>query len=121
MITESEAREMKAGAELDRICAEWVGATYDDIWLQWKFPGPPSTWGYSGIAGKNPPKFSTDWAAAGPLLEAMGGTVRTGKKSRCNVMPPGWKPITVYAPTPQLAIARACAVLVARGVERGDL
>lgn len=24
MITESEAREMKAGAELDRICAEWL-------------------------------------------------------------------------------------------------
>ena len=119
-LTEEKARQMDARPELDRICAEWWGAK-------------PK---YKGIEGHTPDVhhyFSTDWSAAGPLLEAMDDSspMDGAKAESSNATEPGhdWKcsvpfgpaMITTFAPTPQLTIARACAVLVARGINRDEL
>jgi len=80
------------------------------------------------------PKYSTSWLHAGPLLEAL--PMRWAQDS--GLFPPtygypdddewtvyfgasGAGVVQVDAPTPQLAIARACAVLVARGVTREEV
>ena len=128
-LTEEKARQMEAGPELNRICAEWWGAK-------------PK---YKGIEGHTPDVhhyFSTDWSAAGPLLEAMNldmfkhpqasGIWGDGEgRWICRVSFPTeerfahgeavYRYLEVSAPPPQLALARACAVLVARGVSRDDL
>jgi hypothetical protein len=85
------------------------------------------------------PKYSTDWSAAGLLLEAMGkndGGALPGYGMAIECVPSGSDPgcrcgtVSAHtseiipiaeAPTPQLAIARACAVLVARGVTREEV
>ena len=130
-LTEEKARQMEAGPELNRVCAEWVGWSYFAGMgsHQWKLEAPGSTRPIIH-QGKDPPPFSSDWSAAGPLLEAMNGTASTHDKnfgdinSQCYVpVEPEWMTLYTYAPKdrPQLAIARACAVLVARGVSRDDL
>ena len=105
-LTEQQARQMEAGSELGPVCERWMFGKEDHHQML-----PP--W----------PQYSTDWSAAGPLLEAMKGhlSYRTiDGQWMCIV---GAKGVTVrgYAPTAQLAIARACAVLVARGISRDDL
>ena len=106
-ITEKWARTAEPGPELDRVCAEW----------------------FSPVRGFNnygePIKFSTDWSAAGPLLEAMGGPALHRHSDRHGWhIEFGFHPVggfDLHSPTPQLAIARACAVLAARGITRDDL
>jgi hypothetical protein len=111
-LTEEQARQMEAGEELDAICARFMGFTCENgFWVQ------PNGVMFASI----PPRFSTNWSAAGPLLEVMSADLNTG--------PDGWRCIAVggerfaeaSGPTPQLAIARACAVLVARGVTREEV
>ena len=122
-LTEDKARQMDAGPELNRICAEWWGAK-------------PK---YKGIEGHTPDVhhyFSADWSAAGPLLEAMTGVLNPltnlDKEDKGCEDRDEWECISPWlggdiyatgatAPTPQLAIARACAVLVARGISRDEL
>ena len=117
--TEKWARHAPAGAELDRVVAGWMGR---DGWLLYA----PENWLEPGCEGlqKIPKPFSTSWVAAGPLLEAMGIGIVIGKKSgeqwRVS-QADGWGLVIVDAPDPCLAIARACAVLVARGITREDL
>ena len=123
-LTEEQARQMEAGPELSRICAKWMGWSYFAGMgsHQWKLEASASTRPIIH-QGKDPPPFSTDWSAAGPLLEAMKGhlSYRTIDGQWMCIL--GAKGVTVrgYGPTPQLAIARACAVLVARGISRDDL
>ena len=142
-LTEEKARQMDAGSELNRICAEWMGWSYFAGMggHQWKLEASGSTRPIIH-QGKDPPPFSTDWSAAGPLLEAMNldmfkhpqasGIWGDGEgRWICRVSFPTeerfahgeevYRYLEVSAPTPQLAIARACAVLVARGVSRDDL
>ena len=148
-LTEEQARQMEAGPKLNRICAEWMGWSYFAGMgsHQWKLEASGSTRPIIH-QGKDPPPFSTDWSAAGPLLEAMeakhGGVhppsceieCRSYKRSewytkeewrqqkwRCLVLIPEHEDRQLFglAPTPQLAIARACAVLVARGISRDEL
>ena len=105
-ITEKWARHAPAGAELDRVCAEWMG------------------WTLKPLADNRPAPYSTDWSAAGSLLEAMGVGIVLGKKSDDQwgvSQAVGCGLLMADAPTPQLAIARACAVLVARGITCEDL
>jgi hypothetical protein len=130
-LTEDQARSMEAGDELDRACAEWIGCelgvipggeTYSSYEI-WTMPDGNRVF-------DNAPPYSTDWSAAGPLLEAMqdmdgfdvsveshldGWTVRV-TSGLVYMMPR-----EATAPTPQLAIARACAVLVARGITREEV
>lgn len=60
------------------------------------------------------PPYSTEWAAAGQLLEIMDATIRADEKPRCSLVPDGPNPLLVYGDTPCHAIARAFAVLKAR-------
>ena len=113
-LTEKQARQMEAWIDLDVICARWMG-------------DPRSN---QGIAS-----YSRDWSAAGPLLEAIQSVSLASPLPAAEGFHEGhdWR-VTVWsdpaggcelfhvdAPTPQLAIARACAVLVARGINRDDL
>lgn len=140
-ITEEWARNAEAGPELDRVCAEWMGYFEDDS-------GSLITPDGDGTVVGPPKSYSKDWSAAGPLLEAMeakhGGIhppsceieCRSYERSewytkeewrqrkwKCLVLIPEHEDRQLFggAPTPQLAIARACAVLVARGIKKGDL
>ena len=77
--------------------------------------------------------FSSDWAFCGPLLEAIERALPSASLTRDRTLgvgwvcwlrvtlPPGGSQLYVGAPTPQLAIARACAVLVAQGITVDDL
>ena len=73
------------------------------------------------------PRFSDCWSCAGPLLEAMEAMCLTVWSDLSTVdytaawSLVGGKALFVEAPTPSLAIARACGVLVARGVSRADM
>jgi hypothetical protein len=80
-----------------------------------------------------PPPFSTDWSAAGPLLEVM-MQGDNDKRSQVYLLPRGKIGVrqpdahAVHSLTHKvgetispLAIARACAVLVARGVTREEV
>jgi len=95
-VTDEWACSAPAGEELDRICAKWLG-----------IPG----------------EYSTEWAAAGPLLEAMDGQLEPPMRSGMDT----WLCYVWHthhgerAPTPQLAIARVCATLVARGITKEDM
>lgn len=149
-VTEKWARTAPAGPELDRVVAGWMGLrphrgvtiTVDGedrpLWSAhnpWEHlcskPGLELASGggdrHDAIGEIMPPPFSTDWSAAGPLLEAMGPAgfylewcdriVEQGPwYAHCERFD-----IVTTAPTPCLAIARAVAVLVARGIERGEL
>ena len=149
-ITEDQARQMEAGPELDRICAEWMG--WEEKEVEWRSktavylvhsdPSPGLNREYlirvvdndSGEiifslgdeqAETFPPSFSTKWSAAGPLLEAMDAKLQpnSARGWQCDIP---WEvcgedDVFGLAPTPQLAIARACAVLVTRGINRGEL
>jgi len=118
-ITEKWARGAPAGAELDRVCAGFMGLRVGgDIVL------------YADEKMGRLPEFSRRWSAAGPLLEAMQCCEVSQThidKWRCSVEGISDKYYgkfiaeIQYSPTPQLAIARACAVLVARGISRYDL
>ena len=134
-ITEKWARRAPAGAELDRVCAEWMGTV-----TQYRVDGSSiklwhryNTEHLFGNHRRYWPKHSTGWAAAAPLLEAIKKALPavsltndetvSGDEWTCWVrvsVDPGTQ-FAVTAPTPQLAIARACAVLVARGITREDL
>lgn len=112
-ITEKWAHTAPLGKELNRICAIWMGAKpyefdpcgggcYRDEW----------------------PPYSTDWSAAGPLLEAMKGfTFEFDEMGETPSVGDGFHLAIgdVRAADHCLAIARACAVLAARGVTREDL
>ena len=77
--------------------------------------------------------FSSDWSFCGPLLEAievampsvsltLDSTLRSGWICWVRVtLPPGGRQFSVAAPTPQLAIARTFATLVAQGITLDDL
>jgi hypothetical protein len=106
-LTEEQARQMEAGEDLDRVCAGWLGIE-------------PDIFGacLDGFAAQMF-RFSTDWSAAGALMEAMGAhSIRTHFGWECWVDD---RNNAATAPTPQLAIARACAVLVALGVTREEV
>jgi hypothetical protein len=106
-LTEEKARQMEAGEDLDRVCAGWLGIE-------------PDIFGacLDGFAAQMF-RFSTDWSAAGALMEAMGAhSIRTHFGWECWVDD---RNNAATAPTPQLAIARACAVLVALGVTREEV
>ena len=113
-ITEKWARTAPAGPELDRVCAEWMGRrvkTERPAEIEWE-------------RCQHRDKFSTSWKAAGPLLKAMGAAIEPPNRSGmttwlCYV----WQSIGcgARADDPCLAISRACAVLVARGISREDL
>ena len=135
-LTEEQARQMPAEPELDRFCAEWMG------WDLLSVEGDNEIWHHRGqndtrVEGELPP-FSSDWSAAGPLLEAMKNLQADGysftgaaleycphvlvdKVWRIGVITYDGLKTFVKAPTPQLAIARACAVLVAREISRDEL
>ena len=139
-ITEEWARTAPAGPALDRVCAEWMGwIIYDDGEDGYVYAEDPND---SGIVyclldpiwniSDELVAYSTEWSAAGPLLEAMRAEVGHGyphwwcmvthSDLVCGedfIESADWR--TVAAPTPQLAIARACAVLVARGISREGL
>jgi hypothetical protein len=114
---------MEAGEKLDAICARFMGFTCENgFWVQ------PNGVMFASI----PPRFSTNWSAAGPLLEAMEGEMKPpntwhgGTLWCCKLFHPAisgdvFFPHSASAPTPPLAIARACAVLVARGVTREEV
>ena len=141
-LTEDKARQMDAGPELNRVCAEFIG------WFEIKKLSPEVAKYFSQskpvyaashtsrlrVEGDWPP-YSTDWSAAGPLLEAIQSVSLASPLPAAEGFHEGhdWR-VTVWsdpaggcelfhvdAPTPQLAIARACAVLVARGINRDDL
>ena len=148
-ITEEWARTAPAGSELDLKCALWFGyrvverVEYGVKLIRLVMDDPPD--GLDSVycieigtpcgetypmgdehADTFPPKFSTDWSAAGPLLEAMGADLlRYDGKWACEVQPGSAYPAPILAeaeaPTPQLAIARICAVLFARGITRENL
>lgn len=120
-IIEEWARTAPSGSELDRVCAEWMGFTAGSIIN-----------GRLTVVTRTGPKIcspSSRWSDAGPLLEAMKGCVEwddgvlwtaytladTPSDPRPN------DPQAALATTPQLAIARACAVLAARGITREQL
>ena len=107
-MTEEQARQVEAGPGLDRICAKWVERP--DGWIDAPYGGRPKP-------------FSTDWSAAGPLQVAMNARVSPCKEGWSCTVGGLYQPRVVYvvAPTPQLAIARACAVLVACGITQEDL
>jgi len=131
-LTEDEARQMEAGEELDRICAEWMdevaSCPKDDFH---PFPGELDPFDYHGVEvdpydeGDDRDmmiycyRYSKDWGPAGPLLEVMSGHIM---RTDC-----GWecwideRNNAACARSPQLAIARACAALVARGVTREEV
>lgn len=126
IVTENEAKRLLSSSFLNRICALWMGCEVDlckshasnEKWSYWN--GEWSPW---------PPRYSTDWRWAGELLEAMCATL----ECICNQQKatiPGIKPpdlwvcsiskfeVRVTAPTPQLAAARACAMLIAKGIDK---
>lgn len=132
-ITEEWALQAEAGDELDRICALWFGCimredpSYEtgELWTQ-----PNGAWNVV------PPRYSSSWSDAGPLLEAMGDSLsreeeKDGGSWYCVVVhdklvcgesypqSADWR--AAVADTPQLAIARACAVLVAHGITKEDM
>lgn len=116
-ITEEWARTAPAGADLDRVCAEWMGIAPYEFDLCGR-----------GCYRQEWPPYSYDWSAAGPLLEAMGADILYHSGTwECEVEPPGEPTYGQKlladsdAKDPTLAIARACAVLVARGIAREDL
>ena len=143
-LTEEQARRLPSGPELDRICAEWMGC-YLKIksqsmqkWAKENLddPEPYNRHWYwadgSHVAKKGrhlsePDEipFSSDWSFCGPLLEAMGGPALHWHSDRHGWhIEFGFNPVGgfgLHAPTPQLAIARACAVLVAQGITLDDL
>jgi hypothetical protein len=117
MITEEWARNAPAGPELDRVCAEWIGLR------PIKYNGGLDGWWDGEAIGGGLPRYSTKWTHAGPLLEVMRGDLVFDANEHtwyCSRYHEG-RDTTGHAPTPQLAIARACAVLVARGIPREDL
>ena len=117
-ITEEWARTAPAGPELDRVCAEWMGRK--------PYDSDPCD---GGCYRDEWPPYSTDWSAAGPLLEAMRldvgvfGVPEFTPKWDCGSLGQFHQHMSgnVTAPTPCLAIARACGVLFARGISREDL
>ena len=117
-VNEEWARSAEPGPELDRVCAEWMG------WKPASYRGSKVGW-YDGETGTigGLPKYSTDWSAAGPLLEATGcPDVRFFRDEvEITVFTIDGGLLEVLAPTPQLAIARACAVLSARVISRDEL
>jgi hypothetical protein len=141
-LTEEQARQMEAGEELNHICAEWLGLEpHTGVTMQvdgehraiWSDGDPwldehgtiielaASTGEWPPVDGK-PPAFSTDWSAAGTLLEVLRYRVSMEYSFilwNCNntKVLASWGKGT---PLP-LAIARACAVLVARGVTREEV
>ena len=132
-LTEEQARRMDAGLELDLLVAtrflKWEHKTEKSIYSGRKVESliPPksdiSTFGATRYSAQPPPEFSRDWMYAGPLLEAMNARVSPCKEGRSCTVGGLYQPRVVYvvAPTPQLAIARACAVLVARDISRDEL
>ena len=129
-ITEEWARNAPAGPELDRVCAEWMGWSGKDD----RTPDGSTFDVYARKDGGHmtsihPASFSSDWSAAGPLLEAMRldvgvfGVPEFTPKWDCGSLGQFHQHMSgnVTAPDPCLAIARACAVLVARGISREDL
>ena len=147
-ITEEQARQMEAGPELDRlVLTGFFGWEAHDTCGHRKMDGRSTTtavlfgpesdfdlFGTTRCNAKSPPPFSTGWAAAGPLLEVMRDATVTvsltcddtdsGGVWRCYVrtsISPVGRAFSVGACTPCLAIARTCAVLVARGITRDDL
>lgn len=117
-ITEKWARTAPAGPELDRVCAEWMGFSIGET-RDWRHH-------VSTKAGWKACSPSTRWSDAGPLLEAMDSMTLSVwndlsviEYSAANSIIKG--SLHISAPTPQLAIARACAVLVARRITRDDL
>ena len=123
-ISEEWARTAPAGPELDRVCAEWLGWYWrHGAWFNDTASEARMLLSESDLPCGSP---STDWTAAGPLLEAMDPIVDPthGDNGICVVVPGqnGYgQRAKVYASTYTLAIARACAVLVARGISREDL
>lgn len=126
-ITEEWARTAPAGPKLDRVCAEWMGLL--PIIMRSKDAGwvVPSTEEIIAL-----PRFSTDWSAAGPLLEAIsppwslspdedGGFIMLPYRMDVLNIVGGNRYTWPRSGCPCLAIARGCAVLDARGVSREDL
>ena len=124
-ISEEWARTAPAGPELDRVCAEWMGRrvkTERPAEIEWE-------------RCQHRDKFSTDWSAAGPLLEAMNDDLPLWQLCPQGDGSYSMQPFSMAslkyvseskylwpkAPDPCLAISRACAVLVARGISREDL
>lgn len=106
-ITEKWARTAPAGPKLDRLCAEWMG---DEINWTLEASRVDRWW-----------RYSTSWRNAGPLLEAMGVTHLHDFRPSGTSTLKGRLFGKIKADTPQLAIARACAVLVTRGITRDQL
>lgn len=140
-ITEQWARTAPAGPELDRVCAEWMG--FKSGWIssdchrcggrfraEWdKLICPSCGKIYWRSVERKEHRYSSKWEDAGPLLEAMKGCVEWDDVDLWTAYtladtptdPNPDDPQAALATTPQLAIARACAVLVARGITRDDL
>ena len=132
-ITEKWARTAAAGAELDRVVAGSGILTTEEMFQipgKWALPTelPP----YSNPLNNSGPPFSTSWSAAGPLLEAIsppwslspnedGGFIMLPYRMTVLNIVGGNRYTWPRAEDPCLAIARACAVLVARGITREDL
>ena len=141
-LTEEKARRLPAGPELDILVATrflgWELKTkkcfYTDRQVEILIPPKRdiSTFGATRYSAQPPPEFSRDWMYAGPLLEAMNRVAHVIVESvdydewivtaQDLESGPGitWEHGAV-APTPQLAISRNCAVLVAQGITVDDL
>lgn len=112
MITEKEARKAKAGPETDRFCDEWMGR---DL----------SAWP-ENMRGKFCRPYTSLWQAAGDLLEVLDADLYfEGGQYYCHVngippvgdkYPESANYLVTWAGDRKLALARACLVLVARGI-----
>jgi hypothetical protein len=127
-LTEEQARQMDAGEELDRLIAvEFMGwrktPEYDQIDLNqypWNLPTASAT-----LYRTDLPKYSTDWSAAGPLLEAMSAKCDTAYPEAWRTVPTNHvmynERISATGDDVPHAAARLCAVLVARGITREEV
>ena len=135
-LTEEQARQMDAGMDLDVICAKWMGDPKSNQGIasysrDWSAAGPLLEAMEQILVRRSNPESGI--LLNGPIPGGLHSPVPSGpdKGSSPKIKSSDWRtflnidrddwPIKVEAPTPQLAIARACAVLVARGVSRDDL
>lgn len=110
MLTEETIRELPAGRELRMLCAVAMGATVDTFLRDLKARGMLLAYDLPDVAG--------DWAAAGPALQWLAKrdpsiALRPLRGLWCitmgSIVP--WLSTSVITDTPQLAIARAVALV----------
>lgn len=118
---------------VDRLVAGWMGCYEENG--DWRWPDDSLMWdGASCLKGV--PGFSSQWQYAGVLLGVIinHGSADFSSDAEgftCLEIDLPFAPkfddhgvgvsIRVQAPTPELAIARACLALIAGGIERGDI